>query len=92
MLFSVFFRVLLVLIAMTLVIGNWRGENVLATYFSLIESRNNLEKAVGKLEAESEDLQNEVVKITTSKSYADRILKDKYHITGEGERIIFFAD
>ncbi|MBP6218723.1 MAG: hypothetical protein KA436_09065 [Oligoflexales bacterium] len=86
------FKVLLLLSVLVLAAGNWRGDSVFGNYFSLLKSRNNLVLAVEKLSEETELLEQEIHKIRASPSYAEKIFKDKYHVTGEHESIIFFAD
>jgi cell division protein FtsB len=73
-------------------VGIFRGEHSLRTYFDLQESRGVLEKTVGNLEKENLEISKEVVKIKSSKNYARKVLRDKYHITDDDEKIIFFAD
>jgi cell division protein FtsB len=69
-----------------------RGEHSVSTYFSLKESQKVMSVAVTKLKAENSKLADEIVKLKKSKNYAKKVLRDKYHLTEEGEKIIFFAE
>ncbi len=73
-------------------IGILRGETSIARYFSLAKSKYILEEAVAALKAENEHLANEIHMIKESKSYARKILREKYHVTDEDEKIIYYAD
>lgn len=75
-----------------LVIGIIRGERSIGNYFELQHSRDVLKKRVDSLQTENTHLSREILKITKSKSYAKKVLRDKYHITDEDEKIVFFAD
>lgn len=86
------FKCWLGLAALVLVTGLLRGSGGIEDFFALRESRDRLAETVEKLKHETEALEDEIHKIKTSKSYATRVFKDKYHVTEEGERIIFFAD
>ena len=60
-------------------------------------SQDNLLQRAGMLkftaiEAENARLQEEITKIKVSKSYARKVLREKYHTTDENEHIVFFAD
>ncbi|MGC5189163.1 septum formation initiator family protein, partial [Escherichia coli] len=61
-------------------------------YFEIKKSREVLRQTVASLEQENETLAGEFERIRTSPSYARKVLRDKYHLTEEGEDIIFFAD
>ena len=87
-----FFRIWLILSMSVLVVGMLRGEGTTENYLALRKSRDRLQEAVNKLKKETEDLEEEIVKIRNSKDYAKRVFKDKYHATEPGENIVFFAD
>ncbi|MEZ4743613.1 MAG: septum formation initiator family protein [Bdellovibrionota bacterium] len=78
--------------SLVILIGLFRGEHSIASYFALRESQTVLAEAVDKLKQENSGLEQEILKLKKSKSYAKKVLRDKYHITDEGEKIIFFAD
>ncbi|MBF0440401.1 MAG: septum formation initiator family protein [Oligoflexales bacterium] len=73
-------------------LGTVRGKSSIKTYFQLKNSREILENTVSSLEQENEALQKEIIKLKHSPSYARKVLRDKYHLKEENERIIFFPD
>jgi cell division protein FtsB len=78
--------------ALVLTIGIFRGEHSIANYFELRHSREILDKTVAGLQGENSEISKEIVRIKKSKGYARKVLRDKYHITDDDEKIIFFAD
>ena len=72
--------------------GIFNGESSVENYHELKATQKQLVGVVNKLKAENDSLQTEIIKIKQSSSYADKVLRDKYHITEEDEEIIFFAD
>jgi cell division protein FtsB len=75
-----------------LIVGIIRGEGGTDSYMALAKSRDRLKDTVSKLRKETDELEEEILKIKTSKEYAKKIYKDKYHATKSGEIIVFFAD
>jgi cell division protein FtsB len=75
-----------------LLIGTLRGENSILDYFKLRKSSDVLEAAVAKLKSGNEDLSDEIRRIKGSSAYARKVLRDKYHVTDDNEKIIFFAE
>lgn len=75
-----------------LLIGTVRGETSIFDYFKLRKSSDVLEATVDKLKASNENLSEEIRRIKSSPEYARKVLRDKYHVTDQGEKIIFFAD
>ena len=75
-----------------ILIGVLRGQTSIASYFSLIKSKHILEETVQNLQNENEKLSEEITRIKESKSYARKVLREKYHVTEEGEKIIYYAD
>lgn len=73
-------------------IGVFRGETSIARYFSLTKSKHILEERVAEIEAENAGLSQEILRIKESKSYARKVLRDKYHVTDDDEKIIYYAD
>jgi len=83
---------LLIFGAMVLGLGVIRGEHSINSYFELNDSKKVLSSTVDKLQTETNKLESEILKLKTSKDYAKKVLKDKYHITDDDENIVFFAD
>ena len=75
-----------------LALGSIRGENSFSTWFELKNSLNILQNTVAGLKQQNEELRKEIFKIRSSSAYAQKVLKDKYHLTDEKEEIIFLAD
>ena len=73
-------------------IASIRGKTSFEDYFELKRSADVLSLALINLEKEITNLELEITRIEESSSYAQKVLRDKYHITDEGESIIFFAD
>ena len=80
------------LATLVIVIGILRGETSIARYFSLSKSRLILREAVTSLKTENESLTEELSRIKESKAYARKVLREKYHVTDDGEKIIYYAD
>jgi len=78
--------------ALVLGFGLVRGEQSVFHYLQLRKSEVVLEQALHQLEAENARLEAEIERIKGSPSYAKRVLRDKFHVTDENERIIFFTD
>lgn len=72
--------------------GTIRGDNTFASFFSLRESRKILTETVDSLRNENKNLAEEINKIKSSPAYARKVLREKYHLTEENEKIVFFAD
>ena len=77
---------------LVIVVGIFRGETSVGKYFSLTKSRIILEETVNHLKSENEHLAEEISKITESKTYARKVLREKYHVTDDDEKIIYYAD
>ena len=73
-------------------VGVLRGETSISRYFSLTKSKVILEEAVSGLRSENEHLSGEITRIKESKSYARKVLREKYHVTDADEKIIYYAD
>ena len=78
--------------SLVLVVGMIRGENPVKSYLELSESQQILAETVRNLEQNVSELNSEIEKISRSPSYAQKVLRDKYHVLEENESIIFFAD
>lgn len=73
-------------------VGVFRGETSVGKFFSLSKSKVILEETVVGLKAENEHLAGEIIQIKESKAYARKVLREKYHVTDENEKIIYYAD
>lgn len=69
--------------------GVFRGQYTMSNYFELKKSFETLSGAVESLKDQNEKLATEIENISASSDYARKVLRDKYHITDEGEEIIF---
>ena len=87
-----FFRVLLVVVVAILLFGTARGEKSFAKYFDLKRSKDVLYQSITSLRTENQKLGEEIAKIKNSPEYAQKILRDRYHVKEQNENIIFFAD
>ena len=85
-------RVLYIWATCVVSIGIFRGDTSVGRYFALKESERILTQAVGSIENENAKLSDEIGKLRASKDYARKVLRDKYHVTEEGEKIIYYAD
>ncbi len=72
--------------------GVIQGQTSIFDYLDLTKSRDVLQQATYKLEREVANLQLEIKKINTSKVYARRVLRDRYHMTAPNEYILFFPE
>ncbi|MCX6117649.1 MAG: septum formation initiator family protein [Proteobacteria bacterium] len=77
---------------LVLLLSMYRGQSSVSLYLSLKDSEVVLSKTVDALRAENIRLEGEIHKIKTSKDYARKLLRDRYHITELDEKIVYFAD
>ena len=77
---------------LVITVGIIKGESSIGRYFALKESERILSDAVASIEAENRKLSDEITKLNTSPDYARKVLRDKYHVTDDDEKIIYFAD
>jgi cell division protein FtsB len=75
-----------------IVVGVLRGPTSISSYFSLLKSKAILEETVSGIQAENQRLSDEIARIRESKDYARKVLREKYHVTDDGEKIIYYAD
>ncbi|MEY4632325.1 MAG: hypothetical protein RIQ81_2445 [Pseudomonadota bacterium] len=75
-----------------LAVGIVRGRSSIGAYFKLKDSARRLEAAVATLEHENREMRSEIERIKSSKVYARKVLRDKYHVTDGDEKIIFFTE
>ena len=73
-------------------VGIVRGRSSIGAYFKLKDSARRLEAAVATLEKDNRDMRDEIERIKSSKVYAKKVLRDKYHVTDGDEKIIFFTE
>ena len=72
--------------------GIVRGENSVQGFYELKRSRDVLAGSVDLLKKENSGLSDEIQRIKKSPTYARKVLRDKYHVTDEGEDIVFFPE
>ena len=85
-------RLLLIFGIVVLGVGIVRGHSSLSHKYRLARSTAILQQQLAQLEAENRELADEISKIKNSRSYARKVLRDRYHLTERGENIVFFAD
>ena len=87
-----FLRILLFVVMAILLFGTARGEKSFDKYFDLKRSKDVLRQSIVNLRSENQKIGEEIAKIKSSSDYAQKILRDRYHIKDQNENIIFFAD
>ena len=75
-----------------LLLGAVRGEHSWGEHRRLGHSARILQDTVTRLEGEIEILETQMAQIKASPIYARKILRDKFHMTDERERILFFEE
>lgn len=85
-------RLLLIFGIVVLGVGIVRGHSSLRHKYRLERSAAVLRQQLDQLAAENKALSDEISKIKNSRSYARKVLRDRYHLTEHGENIVFFAD
>lgn len=85
-------RVLLLFGVIVLLVGVWRGENSITHSYHLQRSAEILRQHIAQLTAGNKRLADEINKLHNSKSYAQKVLRDRYHLVDDDENIVFFAD
>ena len=80
------------LAAIILTISTLRAKSSIKQYLSLKTNRKDLAQSVENLKSEVAHLEREINNIKSSTEYAKKILKGKYHLTAENEKILFFPD
>lgn len=73
-------------------IGIVRGGYVIPDYLDLKESEQVLQSKVDELKQNNQNLGVEIERLKKSRSYARKVLRDKYHIVEEDESIYFFSE
>ena len=85
-------HLLLIFGIIVLGVGIVRGQSSLSHKQRLERSAAVLRQQLMQLAAENRALTDEINKIKNSRSYARKVLRDRYHLTEHGENIVFFAD
>ncbi len=85
-------RLLLIFGMVVLGVGIVRGRSSLTHKYRLERSAAVLRQQLDQLDAENRALADEINKIKNSRSYARKVLRDRYHLTEHDENIVFFAD
>lgn len=83
-------KALIGLFSAVLILGMLRGDRSLGDYYALKHKQKILQKTVTHLETEIHELQEEIRRIENSEEYAQKVLRDKYHLLSEGEQMILF--
>ena len=76
----------------TLSISLFQGDFGLLDYLALKKTEETLKQTIGELEEQNEIVKAEIDRIKSSPLYARKVLRDKYHVTEQGEHIIFFTE
>lgn len=85
-------RLLMLGFIIVLMNGFFRGTRGWSDYRELMERKVVLAGAVERLRLENEELAIEIQRIQKSPAYANKVLRDKYHIMDSGEKMVFFED
>ena len=89
---KVFFYSLILFASLVLILGIFRGESSIMSYFDLLSTKKALTLRVNQLKQENLDLSMEIKKIQESPMYAKKVLKDRYHTLNDNESLIFLPD
>lgn len=84
--------ILSVLTICMLLVGIIQGKISFADYWLLKEKRDLYAQKVKNLEEETQELELEIERVSYSKQYARKILREKYHLLEENEKIFFFSE
>ncbi|MDE3270082.1 MAG: septum formation initiator family protein [Pseudomonadota bacterium] len=85
-------RLLIAFGIIVLLIGVWRGESSLTHSYHLRRSAETLRQHIDQLTIGNKRLAAEIDRLRNSPSYAQKILRDRYHLVEDDEDIVFFAD
>ena len=85
-------RALIIYFLLVTLNGMIQGKQSIKGFFALKESHDLLFKTVEDLKNENETLETEITRITESADYANKVLRDKFHLVEENEELIFFDD
>ena len=92
MLYSLWASALLLGFVGVLVNGLVQGNSSLTDYIELRKKEHILKRTVEELATETARLTTEIHRLENSTKYAQKVLKEKYHKTEDGEELIFFDD
>ena len=85
-------RFLVVFGIVVLATGIIRGRSTVTRTYQLERSAEILREQINQLTIENKKLSTEITKIENSKSYARKVLRDRYHFLDHNENIVFFAE
>lgn len=85
-------RFLIIFGILVLVVGIIRGRSTVTRTYRLERSAEVLREQINQLVTENKKLSAEITKIENSKSYARKVLRDRYHFLDHNENIVFFAE
>lgn len=69
-----------------------QGNHSIGGFFDLKRSHDLIEQTVEGIKLENEQIDTELTRISSSSDYANKVLRDKYHLIEEDEELIFFDD
>ena len=75
-----------------LVFHTLRDFEKYTNYLKLSQSSQVLEETLEELRSKNAELKEEIEKIRNSKNYARKVLRERYHLTEDDEKIIFFSE
>lgn len=73
-------------------LGITRGNNNALVYYQLREKKISLELRISEITKSNSTIGLEIARIKELPEYARRTLKDKYHTTEKGEKLVFIDD
>ena len=87
-----YLRSLIIFGIVILMTGIMRGRSTMTRTYQLERSAERLREQINQLTTENKKLSTEITKIENSKSYARKVLRDRYHFLDNNENIVFFAE
>lgn len=87
-----YLRLLIIFGIVILMTGIIRGRSTVTRTYQLEHSAEILREQLDQLTTENKKLSTEITKIKNSKSYARKVLRDRYHFLDNNENIVFFAE
>lgn len=70
-------------------LGITRGNNNALVYYQLKSKKHDLENRISEISQNNETISLDIQRIKEFPQYARRLLKDKFHLTEEGEKLVF---
>ena len=92
MIYTMWARVLWIMLLYLLMSGVVRGERSWQDYRELREKHDVLARIVEDIKTENRALSLEMQRISHSQEYAHKVLRDKYHMLHVDEELIFFDE